>query len=434
MAIGQRMWPGPIPGGQAENMQFLRVVAEELQKRAAEQRAIAQQAFERERGAGRRDQFGRSVGAPPTRPTGAPAVVSPDVLADPGMPVPDALQPWLRDVSWMPQTPQSQPDLPFPAPQYIPEAVDPWNPPPRKPPLPLPNYNANVMNRARVPMWEEPPQLTAPIQAHHAGGSFEPPPRPPLGNIWPSPFSSGSQDSGMRNIGADMPWLADKKEKSFSDYLPGEEASRNLLEFGLAMMAAGEPQPGATVGPTFMGAAGRAGLQTLGSADKRLIAGAEAKHKKSLYDLEVGKAEETKRANLATEGLTGQRIKADVESKAAAEKTEAEFKKITANVSVLRAQLDSSRLDLERKREENEKIDHYEKALKRLAEDHLLSMGPPDVYYEAQKAAANRIGVAFKTDPGLEKLSAGAEKIRNSGKPPAEIRKLLQEFRALHTR
>lgn len=86
----------------------------------------------------------------------------------------------------------------------------------------------------------------------------------------PAPDANGIVWNGPRQMGvgpAATPAQAATAPAASGD----DERYRNLLEFGLRLMAGGDVKPGATSGPTFAGALGEAGFGTLTSNENRAI-------------------------------------------------------------------------------------------------------------------------------------------------------------------
>ena len=81
-----------------------------------------------------------------------------------------------------------------------------------------------------------------------------------------------------------------------ADLFGGQDASANLLQFGLRMMAGSEPQPGATRGPGLLGAIGEAGVGTLAAAQHRRVQ--EAEQEQARRKEQARLAEQSARVNL----------------------------------------------------------------------------------------------------------------------------------------
>jgi hypothetical protein len=115
--------------------------------------------------------------------------------------------------------------------------------------------------------------------------------------------AAGMPAGGMPNLD-----VGEAAIKKYKDANKGD-MYENLLQFGLALMAGGDVQPGATQGPTFAGAFGKAGLQTLGSAKEqsRYTEAIAERKGESALNKEIAKASAARDIHFKTED---QRLKA----------------------------------------------------------------------------------------------------------------------------
>ena len=159
----------------------------------------------------------------------------------------------------------------------------------------------------------------------------------------------------------------------------GTDAWSNLLQFGLALMAGGDVQPGAQRGPTFAGALGQAGLSTLG--DMRTRAALTRKEAKE----DAAAAEGARRFGL-TYGLSKeelevkrQQAKETAALKEATLRNEEAYRKSQIGIQELNAKYNSLRVGYEGDRAALDRVDKYNKAVQEAHKQEIDSTKWPEI-------------------------------------------------------
>jgi len=188
------------------------------------------------------------------------------------------------------------------------------------------------------------------------------------------------------------PDAVDKGGMFGSEFMSKPEHYQNLLEFGLNLMAAGEPAAGAQQGPGLMGAIGKAGGKTMGSIRKRDSATAAAAMKERHHQDDIA----VKREDIAA---TKDLASLERKTKAMVEASDLAIKKLG--------------LDIKTEAGKVAKMRYYSAASEGLRESIAYISADPETKAEMD----HKLRVDFEV-PGYENARRG------SGPPPAAIKAL----------